>query len=83
MEEELGILNIANIVMENQIEESKAIIDYTSLLGRGKLKKCFMDEIEKEKAINIIGEIIADELNHQIKLGKLYSDLTEINAKGD
>ena len=34
MEEELGILNIANIVMENQIEESKAIIDYTSLLGK-------------------------------------------------
>lgn len=81
MEEELGILNIANIVMENQIEESKAIIDYTSLLG--KIEKCFMDEIEKEKAMNIIGEIIADELNHQIKLGKLYSDLTEINAKGD
>ena len=69
-------LEIAKLCQENEKAEAQAVIDYTEMIKR--VVNSNIDEQVKQDIINTIEEVIADELNHQMKLGQLYVALTEI-----
>jgi len=73
---------LGKCVQENAKDEASAIANYTILLDKIVSNNNINQEI-KNRAINTITEIIADELNHQNVLSKLYELLTEIDAKKD
>ena len=75
------ILAVAKAVQYNLKSEGQAIIDYTSLIDI--ISNSTMEQQEKDNALNIISELVADELNHEQKLSVLYSALTGIEAKKD
>lgn len=77
----VGELDVAKAVQQNLKAEAEAIIDYTSLIDL--ISKSDLEEQDKENAINVISELIADELNHEIKLSILYNGLTGIETKKD
>lgn len=69
-------LEIAKLCQFNEKAEAQAVEDYTEMI-----KQVLASEIEdeqKETIVNTISELISDELNHQMKLGKLYVMLTGI-----
>lgn len=79
--EQLRVLEVANQVQKNAEAEAEAIRDYTEM-------KQFVEvadfvEADKEHITEVIDEIIADELNHQIKLRELYTLLTDIKPNKD
>ena len=76
-----NILSIANNIQYNLQKEADAIRDYTDLLNM--TKSSDIDEEQKKHIFDVIGEIIADELNHQQKLVELYTKLTTIQANLD
>ena len=70
------LLEIAKEIEFNAKAEAQAVLDYTELL-----KKTLESGIDEEKInliVNTISEIVSDELNHQMKLGQLYVELTDI-----
>lgn len=74
---EYDILEIAKDIQKNNKDEASAIAGYTELM-----QKIFNSGLEdKEEMTTTIEEIIADELNHQELLKKLYVDLTDIEPK--
>lgn len=77
----MSVLEIANSVQLNIQAESTAVVDYDDLI-----KETLESEIDdniKQEIVGVIEEIIADELNHQMRLGQLYVALTGIEPKGD
>lgn len=74
MEEE--ILELAKLTQFNEKAEAQAVEDYTEFLR--KILASGIDEEKKSVLVSTISELIADELNHQMKLGELYVLLTEI-----
>ena len=74
MEQE--ILELAKAMQFNEKAEAQAVFDYTEVL---KMVDSYGIEEELKKYIkSVISELIADELNHQMKLGELYVMLTGI-----
>ena len=79
--EPLRILEVATQVQKNAEAEAEAVQDYTEF-------KQFVEvanfvEKDKKHITEVIDEIIADELNHQIKLRELYTLLTDIKPNKD
>lgn len=74
-------LEIAKLLQTNLKEEAQAVIDYTDFIKN--VIESELDEAGKDQIISTIEEIVADELNHQMKLGQLYVALTGIEPKGD
>lgn len=72
----MDILEIAKETELNEKAEAQAVVDYTEMLN--KIMSSEIEEEVKSVAIETIREIIADELNHQMKLGELYVLLTGI-----
>lgn len=85
MDEINELLELATEIQVNAKNEAEAVIEYTVLLQKieriSKTSNNLKDVCERLSAQ--IEEIVADELNHQIKLTQLYSDLTEINISED
>ena len=75
------ILDIAKEVEFNEKAEAQAVYDYTELLK--KVLSSDLEEETKQQLVNSIGEIVSDELNHQMKLGQLYVLLTGIEPNKD
>lgn len=75
------ILDIAKEVEFNEKAEAQAVYDYTELMK--KVLSSDLEEDAKQEIFSSISEIISDELNHQMKLGKLYVLLTEIEPNKD
>lgn len=67
------------IVMQNLEGEAKAIKDYQNSLA--KIEESNIEAFAESEPI--FAEIIADELNHIIKLSELYAKLSGIEPKGD
>jgi len=74
-------LTIAQAVQYNLKSEAQAIMDYTSLIEV--MSNSTLDQQEKEHALSVISELVADELNHEKKLSELYNVLTGIETKKD
>lgn len=74
----MDILELAKETEYNAKEEAQAVYDYTEMLN--KVFKSEIDEEMKNTIKDVISEIIADELNHEIKLKELYTFLTGIEA---
>lgn len=70
------IYEIAAIIQDNNKDEAEAISGYSRLLDRVLLSD--LEGKEKAEISSNIREIIADELNHQERLQKIYSMLTMI-----
>lgn len=69
-------LKIASEIQANNRDEATAIEGYTKLLEE--ITNSEIPSTDKEKLFDIINEIIADELNHQIRLQEAYTILTKI-----
>lgn len=69
-------LKIASGIQANNRDEATAIEGYTKLLEE--ITNSEIPSTDKEKLFDIINEIIADELNHQIRLQEAYTILTKI-----
>ena len=72
----MDILEIAKEMEFNEKAEAQAVLDYTETIN--KVMASDIEEETKSVVIENIREIIADELNHQMKLGELYVLLTGI-----
>ena len=70
------LLKIASLIQFNNKAEAEAIEYYTELLKETTISD--LEVRDKEIISDVINEIISDELNHQIKLQKLYTMLTSI-----
>lgn len=70
------IYEISAIIQDNNKDEAEAIAGYSRLLD--KVLKSELEGKEKAEISSNIREIIADELNHQERLQKVYSILTMI-----
>ena len=75
--EKVNILELAKLVEFNSKAEGQAVLDYTEMM------KCTIgsDNVSqetKDRIIDVISEIVADELNHQKLLIELYTYLTDI-----
>lgn len=70
------IYEIAAIIQDNNKDEAEAISGYSRLLDKVLLSD--LEGKEKAEVSSNIREIIADELNHQERLQKIYSMLTMI-----
>ena len=75
------IYEISAIIQENNKDEAEAIAGYSRLLDKVLLSD--LEGKEKAEVSSNIREIIADELNHQERLQKLYSMLTMIEPNKD
>lgn len=69
---------LAKLIEFNQKAEAQAVFDYTELL---KQVSTVSDTEIKEKVVAVVSEIIADELNHNAELQKLYEEIVGIEAK--
>lgn len=67
---------IAAIIQENNKDEATAIAGYSRLLEEVLMSD--LEDREKAEISSNVREIIADELNHQERLQKVYSMLTMI-----
>lgn len=77
-----NLYEIASLIQVNNKDEALAISGYSQLLD--KVVNCKeLEDREKAEISSNIREIIADELNHQEKLQKLYSMLTLIEPNKD
>lgn len=72
MEQEL--LELAKLAEFNSKAEAQAVFDYSEMLKQ--IDASNLEEGAKNFAKNIVDELIRDELNHQIKLQRLYTFLT-------
>ena len=70
------IYEIASIIQDNNKDEAEAISGYSRLLED--VMASDLEDREKAEISSNVREIIADELNHQEKLQKLYTMLTMI-----
>ena len=77
-----NLYEIASLIQVNNKDEALAISGYSQLLDRVVNCKELADKEKAEISFNI-REIIADELNHQEKLQKLYTMLTLIKPNKD
>ena len=84
MEEEIKIsaYDVANEIQANIIAEADAVQKYINLLNH-LAKTTDIEEDTKKEQAGVICEIIADELNHQLKLQGLFTQLTSIKTKAD
>lgn len=73
--------DLAKSIEFNEKAEAQAVYDYTELLKI--VSEMTIDENIREMVVNDISEIIADELNHQEKLHKLYTEIVGIKANED
>lgn len=76
--EEKDLMTISADIQSNLKEEGQAIEDYSLFLD--KVAKSDISEKDKEKIFNVVEEIISDELNHQLKLHMLYTEITGIET---
>ena len=75
--EEISILELAKLVEFNEKAEAQAILDYTEMMKRT-IESENVSQETKDRIIDVISEIVADELNHQKLLIELYTYLTDI-----
>lgn len=75
--EEISILELAKLVEFNGKAEAQAILDYTEMMKRT-IESENVSQETKSKIIDYLSEIVADEINHKIKLIELYTYLTNI-----
>jgi len=78
---ENDILEIANEMQGNAKAEAQAVIDYNNTIK--KIMEGSLNEKTRNILINGINEIIADELNHNMKLQGYFTLLTSIEPKKD
>lgn len=74
-------LELAKAIEFNLKAEAQAVLDYSEMLNQVLTSE--IDEEKKETIVDSISEIVSDELNHQMKLGKLYVYLTGIEPNKD
>lgn len=70
---------IATLVQTNNKAEAEAIEYYTDFLDN--VQNSTLPDEQKSHIKAVIDEIIADELNHQILLQQIYTELTGIIPK--
>ena len=75
--EEISILELAKLVEFNEKAEAQAVLDYTEMMKRT-IESENVSQETKDRIIDVISEIVADELNHQKLLIELYTYLTDI-----
>lgn len=73
--------DIAIEIQRNVQAEATAIVDYNCLLSH--VSESDLPKAQKEFIRAEIYEIIGDELNHQRRLGMLYSTVSKIKANKD
>lgn len=76
--EEKDLMTISASIQYNLKEEGQAIEDYSLFID--KVANSDLSEETKEKIFAVVGEIISDELNHQLKLHELYTEVTGIES---
>lgn len=67
------IFEYASEIQKNLADEATAVENYTKLLAI----------VPNDKDFDLISEIIADELNHQLVLQEIYGRITQIEPKKD
>lgn len=75
------LLDLARGVEVNAQKEAEAVYEYTQL--KGSIEIAELEKDDKEYAMDLVDEIIADELNHQKRLQEFYTRLTKIKANKD
>ena len=75
------LLDLARGVEINAQKEAEAVYEYTQL--KGSIEIAELEKEDKEYAMDLVDEIIADELNHQQRLQEFYTRLTKIKASKD